>query len=78
MVVYESSNILNLHNLAVLALVVAIIAFICALKIGLKKDGIDESDKDSKSLIIYVMVGSLNFIAGLKVKFDVWITNLPL
>lgn len=77
-VIYESINIFNLHNLAVVALVIAMIAFICALKIGLKKDELDESEKGSKILIIYVMVGSLGFITGLKVKLDVLITNFIL
>ncbi len=76
--IYESINIFNLHNLAVVALVIAMIAFICALKIGLKKDELDESEKGSKILIIYVMVGSLGFITGLKVKLDVLITNFIL
>lgn len=76
--IYESSNILNPHNLVVVALIVAIIAFICAVRIGLKNDEVTKNNKDSKSLIIYVMVGSLGFIVGLKVKFDAWITTFIL
>lgn len=76
--IYESSNILNPHNLAVVALIIAIIAFICAFKVGLKKGEITENNKDSKILIVYVMIGSLGFIVGLKVNFDVWITTFIL